>query len=108
MLGNTGAALMLAQGVMHLIKQKKEANDAQLKRSMAELTSDFRAKLAEHSTRAEAEKGEITRRFEAEAAGTAESSAQVRLTKALVLASSGLHPSDFLGSCSAIISCKMV
>ena len=92
MLGDIGAALLLAQGVMHLVKQKEEANDAQLKRSMTELNSEFRVKLAEHSIRAESERVEITRRFEAMAAERAKSSAQVRLTKVIVLASAGLHP----------------
>ena len=91
-LGDIGAALLLAQGVMHLIEQKEEANNAHLKRSMAGLTSDFRAKLAEHRTRAESDRAEIVNSFEAETAHTAESSAQVRLTKALVLASPSLHP----------------
>ena len=92
MLGNTGVALMLAQDVVHLIQQSEEAKDAQLKRSIAETTTFFQAKIAENSTRAESERVQIIKRFEAMAAERAQSSAQVRLTMVLVPASAGLCP----------------
>lgn len=49
-LGKIGAALILVQGVMRVMEQKEEASDAQLKRSVTEVTNDFRAKIAKNST----------------------------------------------------------
>lgn len=87
MLGNIGAALMLAQDMMLFNEQKEMAKDTHLNETV----------------------DEITRRFEATAADRAKSSAQVRLTKVFGPGLSWPRPLlGFLSSCSASTSRKMV
>lgn len=79
------------QDMTQLIKQKEESKDFQLKQTVVDLTRSFEAENTKTTRKFEAEIAETIIKFKAEAAARAQSSAEVRLTKILVLASAGFH-----------------
>ena len=118
------AALLLMQDVVQLMQQQAQAKDLELKKTATEMTEKFEAEGKEAIKRYEAEHTETIRRYEAklaaikrfglEALDKARSTAQVRLTMVLVLASAGSHlcladqAESSPSSCATFLQLQMV